>query len=150
MNAARGLVVDASVAVKWHLRDEELVEEAGVLLEEHFARRLLLAAPAFIRYELANFLEQARRRKRISVAEAAEELHAFLRFGVHTEGDTDELVVHARDIAERIGSSVYDAMYVAFSEHADLAFVTSDRGLLDRVSAYPVNSYHLSDVATLL
>ena len=150
MSGVSGLVIDASVAVKWHLKDEELVEEAGALLERYLARHLTLAAPSFIRYELANSIEHARRRERISAVQATEELDTFLRFRVHTEEDSDQLVGLASGVAERIGSSVYDALYIAFSEQTGLDFVTSDLGLLDKVSRYPVTAHHLSDVPELL
>lgn len=150
LNAGNGLVVDASVAVKWHLRDEGLVQEAEALLDRYLARRLTLAAPSFIRYELANTLEQARRQERITADQATKELVTFLQLRVHAEQDTDALVELARDVAERIGASVYDATYIAFAEQTGLGFVTDDRQLLTRVANYPIEAFHLSEVLTLL
>lgn len=150
MNAGSGLVIDASVAVKWHLKDEELVEEAGALLEGFLDQRFVLAAPAFIRYEVANSLEQARRRARITEDDVVHELRAFLHFGVHDDWDSDDLVAEARRIATRIGSSVYDATYVAFAQRLGLSFVTNDQKLLGMVSNYDVPVHHLADVPALL
>ncbi len=46
------LVLDASVAVKWHLKDEDYAAEAALLLEDFGQGELELVAPAQIRYEV--------------------------------------------------------------------------------------------------
>ena len=150
MNSPSGIVIDASVAVKWHLRDEQLVEEAGLLLRGFLGLRVRLAAPSFIRYEIANSLEQARRRGRISGVEAVEELRAFLRFGVHAEQDGEALLVAALRIASRTGASVYDAMYVALSEGLGYDLITNDRALIDQTAAYPIAVHHLAEAPSFL
>lgn len=145
MNSASGLVVDASVAVKWHLRDETLVDEAGSLLRGFLERRFRLAAPSLIRYEVANSLEQARRRDRITAADAASELQSFLQFGVHDDHDSDALIERAARVARRIGTSVYDAVYLALAEELGLRFVSNDHDLLTKASDLPIAAVHLSE-----
>jgi|FLYL01.1.fsa_nt_gi predicted nucleic acid-binding protein len=150
MNDGRGLVVDASVAVKWLLRDEDLVEEADALLRGFAGRRLTLAAPTFIRYEVANVVEQARRRLRIDADRAGRMLRLFLSLAIHRTEDDDDLVIAARSLAERFGLSAYDAVYVAQAERLGYALVTNDARLLQDAARYPVPVYALADVASIL
>jgi predicted nucleic acid-binding protein len=49
---AEALVVDASVAAKWYLRDETDVEQADLLLTRFTTGELVLVAPEQIRYEI--------------------------------------------------------------------------------------------------
>jgi hypothetical protein len=49
---AEALVVDASVAAKWYLRDETDVEHADLLLTRFTTGELVLVAPEQIRYEI--------------------------------------------------------------------------------------------------
>jgi predicted nucleic acid-binding protein len=146
----RGIVVDASVAIKWHLRDEVLSSEATVLLAEFASKQRPIAAPAFIRYELANVLEQARRQGRISHGDAQVELETFLSFGLHAPEDSDTLIAAAARVAATIGASAYDATYVAFAEALGFDLVSTDSDLLRQIADYPVNGYHLAEFAERL
>jgi len=64
------VVIDASVALKWRLRDEEATQQADALLEDFLAGTLVLLTPTLFDYEIANALlgrhpataERARRR----------------------------------------------------------------------------------------
>jgi predicted nucleic acid-binding protein len=150
MNGLDGLVVDASVAVKWHLPDENLVEQANLLLNRHMRGQLLLAAPAFIRYEVAQSFLRAERARRVSRAYTQAAFGRFLAFGLHLRSDADGLVVAAQRIAGIIGGSVYDALYVATAENLGFALVTDDRGLIRRAMDYPVTVHPLADVGALL
>lgn len=150
MNASSGFVVDASVAIKWHLHDEVLVDEAAFLLREFTRRRVHLIAPSLIRYEVANSFEQARRRQRIDAAQAAAEFQSFIVLGVHNERDTDDLVAAARNVASELGTSVYDGVYVALAEREALPLLTDDARLLRQIEPYPVAAHHLSEVSSLL
>jgi len=149
MNSDAGLVVDASVAVKWHLRDEELVGEASALLQRFIDGAVRLSAPAFIRYEIAQTLERACRGRRISEAEARTELQTFMNLGIHTSEDSDALVGLAQRIARRTGASVYDALYVAHAQALGFDLVTQDERLTRRMASYPVQVYKLVDLGDL-
>ncbi len=148
--ADNAFVVDASVAIKWHLQDEELVEEATRLLDRFTSGLLRLRAPAFIRYEMANSLEQARRRGRIGADEASAELHTFVAYGVHTAMDSDELIGAAQQIARAASLSLYDAVYLAYAEAAGLPLITQDQRLARQAIGGTVMVYPLADVGALL
>ncbi len=138
------------MAMKWRLDDEELVGEADALLSHYLSRQLVLSAPHFIRYELANSLEQARRRRRLNAEGVTQALQFLLDLGVHAPADSDDVLGRAACIARELDLSVYDALYVAHAEHERLPLVTNDAGLLRRVSAHGFAAHHLADVASLL
>lgn len=140
-----GVVVDASVAIKWHLRDESLSSEATALLEEYAAGRLWLTAPALIRYEMASALEKARRRARISDNDSFVEMETFLQYGIDESADSGELVAAAQRVAFLTGASVYDAIYVSHAESRGYDLVTCDKALLRRLESYPVRAHDLAD-----
>lgn len=150
MNAGRSVVVDASVALKWLLPDEDDAGNAAGLLRAFREQRRDVAAPSFIRYEVANALEQAHRQGRIAEAAIARGLAFFLDLGIHSAGDDDSLLEHAQRVAHETGASVYDAMYVAYAETLGADLVSSDERLLRLVGAYPIVAYRLSDVPSLL
>ena len=70
MNAAAAWILDASVAVKWYLRDEGLLRQADGVLHDFGWGRLRLTAPAYFRDEVANILRSAVRRGRITEVDA--------------------------------------------------------------------------------
>ncbi|MEW5767117.1 MAG: type II toxin-antitoxin system VapC family toxin [bacterium] len=77
---AKRLVVDSSVALKWWLDDEEFVEEARAILKKVAASEIELVVLGLWFYEIANGLNVAVRRQRISSkrgAEFVEELQAI-------------------------------------------------------------------------
>ena len=69
MNGKR-LVIDASVALKWRLRDEEATDQADALLEDFLAGKLELLTPTLFDYEIANALRVAVTRQRLSEPDA--------------------------------------------------------------------------------
>ena len=70
MNGKR-LVIDASVALKWRLRDEEATSQADALLDDFLADKLALLTPTLFDYEIANALRVAVSRQRLSEPDAA-------------------------------------------------------------------------------
>jgi len=149
-NVGLGAVVDASVAVKWRLNDEELLDEARLLLDRYVARDIKLVAPSLIRYEVANTFEQARRAGRLTDSDVAESLRYFLDLGVHAQQDSDELIAMASDLARRLGLSAYDAIYVALAKDLGMPLVSNDQGLLRHLADYSVAACALKDVRSLL
>ena len=57
--APSALVVDASVAVKWHLGDEEHADQAVQLLQRFAQGDVELLAPTQIRYEVPSAITAA-------------------------------------------------------------------------------------------
>ena len=77
---ARAFVVDASVAAKWHLTDEENTEQARSLLPRFGHGELELWAPEQIRYEVPSAITAATigKRPRITQEQGREAIEEFL------------------------------------------------------------------------
>ena len=131
-----GWVVDASVILKWSLRDAEEghLAEADSLYEAFLTRRIDLVAPHYARYEVANALEVGRLQRRIDSAGAAARLEWFFRTPIGQGEDDDSLLLAAMNLAQRESIAFYDAMYVALSERLGYSFVTADSKLYKRLA----------------
>jgi predicted nucleic acid-binding protein len=132
MGDALTIVVDASIAVKWYLLDEDSPEDALALRSDFIAERFAIAMPDVARYEVANAINVARRRGRISHDGARQALSDFLAWDFAYLGGND-LILAAVAAAERVGCSLYDALYLALAESLGCDFVTADRALFERV-----------------
>ncbi len=150
MNAAPKAVVDASVALQWLLQDEPLADEAGRLLDAFISRQIEIAAPAFIRYEVANTLEQAARRHRIPPETVQVAFNFLLSLNIIARDDGDSVVKEALHIARQTGATVYDSMYAAYARSVGFDFVTADAALARQLASYPVATHLLGEIDSLL
>ncbi len=135
--AANELVLDASLAVAWHLKDEEHSDLARRFLTAFVAGELTFVAPQHIRYEVPNAITVAAYRARLSQAEARLTLAEFLGLDIPTVTDT-ALVVAAQDLAFHYGCALYDGLYLALAERIDRRLITADRKLFNLVSSHPL------------
>lgn len=132
------LVVDASVAAKWHLSDEADSDKALAILEPFIQGRLALLAPAHVRYEVASAIAVATigREPRLTREQGQEAIAEFLATGIHLEADS-ALILAAYLLVHQYGCALYDALYLALAERLDLRFITADRRLYERVRHLP-------------
>ena len=112
------VVIDASVALKWVL-DEAGTEAADALLEEE------LIAPSLWLLEAANALWRRTRRGEINDEEAKERLAELYNAPVTTATIEDDLLA-AADLANGLGHSVYDCLYLAMAIRENTYVVTAD------------------------
>ncbi|MBI4507702.1 MAG: type II toxin-antitoxin system VapC family toxin, partial [Chloroflexi bacterium] len=105
-------VVDASVATKWYLNDEEFADEALKVLLDFQEERITLIAPEHIRYEVPSAIRNAIRTDRIDPEKAWEQVRLFLqlRIPVVRTSAVIELGLHA---SLEYGCSFYDGLYLA-------------------------------------
>ncbi len=77
------LVVDASVATKWHLTDEEYSDVATLIIMDFARGSLDFAAPEHIRFEVPSAITVATlgRKPRITVDQGEEAIAEFLGLG---------------------------------------------------------------------
>jgi predicted nucleic acid-binding protein len=121
------LVVDASVAVKWVLREEHEAAARRVLSN----RRLL--APHLLWAEIGNTLWKRHRRREASVEEVRRMLAEIRRLPVMTFAHWP-LLPKALDLAISLNQTVYDCLYLALAEARDGLMITADRRFHDAVS----------------
>lgn len=121
-------VVDASVAAKWFLQ-ERFSDHAQRLLDEANE----LHVPDFFFLEMDNVLCKWIRRGAIDQPEAELVRGSLARVPFHTHAAS-----HLRDLAyalaNRLGGSVYDCVYLALAQAIGEAMVTADRRLYRRVA----------------
>lgn len=127
MPDAPPVVVDASVALKWALDDEDSVEQALALRDDAIDGHLQMIAPTLWVYELANGLTSAVRRNRLSHSAGERELKQLLGLGVRM---VDPLPSSTYSLASRLGISAYDAAYAALAQALNATLFTGDGPLL--------------------
>jgi predicted nucleic acid-binding protein len=146
MVVAAAWVLDISVATKWYLRDEELLERADVILERFGTGSLGLTAPAYFLDEGGNILRTAVRRGRISVDQARGDYASLLRLDIVIAEATSERRSAALDLGFAHDIAYYDALYLQLSDELGLPLLTADRPFFDRIiGAFPQTLY-LGDV----
>ena len=138
MAGRQGYVLDASIAVKWHLDDEEHTDRAAAVLADYRYGRVALIAPEHIRYEVPNAIRVAARSRRLSYHQGRAAIGLFFAWRVPTSS-SDGLILAAYDIAERVGCAFDDGLYLALAEATGYPLIHADR-LLQRLlgSSYPL------------
>lgn len=126
------IVVDASVALKWWLRDEENTAEADELQLEFLGGNLSLVAPALFDYEIVNTLKNAVVRKRIDESYALLAISDLIAYDIERH-DIRSLQLSAFQLACRYQRSSYDAAYLALAQTLGLDFFTGDKRMFNAV-----------------
>jgi predicted nucleic acid-binding protein len=123
-----GLVVDASVGLKWYL-DETHASAARLLLNGKDE----LSVPHLFFTEIGNVLWKRWRRRQLSAQVVVAALEAIEAVGLTVWTDRG-LLWDAIAIALRRGCSVYDSLYLALADKIDGRLVTADRRLVNSVA----------------
>ncbi|MEN3952141.1 type II toxin-antitoxin system VapC family toxin [Iodidimonas sp. SYSU 1G8] len=115
-------VVDASVAIKWTIEENNSQEAL------HLAARTLLIAPHLMLTECGNILWRKARLGEIT-PQAAVDWHADLALVPVEYMDDHALLPKALALAVRLDHPVYDCLYVAASLECGAPLVTADARL---------------------
>ena len=119
------VVVDASLAVKW-LVDEEDSDKAHAALESWVALDITRIAPYLMPYEVANALHRRVARGELSIADSARMMKRLLgsRLELH---HSPGLHARALELASQLNQgAVYDAHYLALAEEFGCDLWTAD------------------------
>jgi predicted nucleic acid-binding protein len=123
------LVVDASVALKWVLPEEDSELAEGLL-----DRGVRLCAPAFVFVELANALWFQMRAGKLNATEAAGCMRDLRAAPLELWGG-EEPLPSTLEWAHRLDHAVYDCAYLALALHLDGTYVTADRRFWQKAGA---------------
>ncbi|MGH2350384.1 MAG: type II toxin-antitoxin system VapC family toxin [Chloroflexota bacterium] len=136
--AAEALVVDASVAAKWHLKGEVYNDQAQLLLARLSRGETALAAPSQIRFEVPSAITAATlgAASRLSVEEGQRAITEFLSLPLVTY-DGPDLILDAYTLVHQYGIALYDALYFALAQQLDVRLITADRRLHRRIRHLP-------------
>ena len=122
----RGLIIDASIAVKW------VVEESGT--EDALALRACpLGAPELLVAECANILWKKVRRRELTSEEAGVAATLLERADIELH-PMRPLTAAATEMAIALDHPAYDCLYLALAKARGLRFVTADRRLIGGVA----------------
>jgi len=120
-------VVDASVVLKWYLRDETDADAALALQAQHVTGALHLVVPELLYLEVANAL---RWKRGVSRELADEALAGLWALGLEIAPLTEPLLREALRLAHALGATVHDALYLALARARDCELVTADARFL--------------------
>ncbi len=132
-----GVVVDASVVVKWYGR--EVRDEAARRLQTD---ALALHAPDLIYPEVGNILWKKVRRGDIT-ADAARAIVGALLGVPLTVHPAATLLSPALDLSLSTGRTAYDSLYLALAVALDCPVVTADEKLYNALRGGPLSAYIL-------
>jgi len=124
------IVVDASVAIKWFVRNEPLGAEAEQVLDAIERDPSAYAVPELFMNELLAVLCRLSLREPVPVKEALALVEAL---GWHRVGNGHELLALAADFAIKWNLSGYDAIYAALAALTNGVWLTADARAVRRV-----------------
>ena len=130
------VVVDASPALRWVLRDEKEVRVDDLLGQWATSLTRMLVPPLFLP-ETTNALYLSVRRRRITLEEARLALATIIEVGVEV---TEPAGLYSRslDLAAEYGlTNAYDAQYVSLAEIEGCDLWTADERLAMAVKPSP-------------
>ena len=120
-------VVDASVAVKWYVREAGSESALRLLAPEAFE----LLAPDIFLSEVANALLRQEREGQLS-AEALDAALADLRRTRPRLVPASEVMDRAAILARALPHPIYDCLYLALADATDALLVTADGEFVSR------------------
>lgn len=144
------LVLDTSVAVKFHV-PEEHHQQARRLQAGFEEDEVSLLAPGTVLPETFNAFWQKYRRNELTLEEVLQgwELISELPLALYAPED---LMPRAVDISMETGAIIYDALFLALAEDAETIVITADDRLVKALegTAYSHLAQHLIGVDGLL
>jgi len=117
------VVVDASVIVKW-FSEEEGIEEALKVREDHIVGTKFIIAPDLMIYELLNTLRFKPGFNNTKVGRAIADIFSMQ---IDLITPSEDLARRCSNLAFRFGITVYDACYIALGELMGIRVLTSDK-----------------------
>ena len=143
------ICVDASLAVKWILKEEES-DRARALYRAAVQASEPIVVPPLLPIEVTNILrQQTRARDGLSLVQAAALLDTFLRFSIEIRNPVG-LHQQALALAAAHGlPATYDSHYLALAKHLGCDLWTADQRFLQRVRDTAPFVRSLRDYATV-
>ena len=137
--------IDASVAVKWVLRDEMWRKKARKLLFDSIKSDIMLIAPPLFEYETESVLQERLYSGKLTITEVNVAIEKLNSVGVQVINHIG-MIKCARDIARSFNQSkIYDSLYAALAELRGCEFWTADKVFYDAVRSTLLYVRYLPD-----
>ncbi len=139
-----GYVVDASVAVKWFIREREADREVALALRRrHIEGHTRMIVPELFLLEVPNAIKAGRKG---TEEELSEVLTTLADLDIQVEHHTHPVLRKTNAVAWAYNLTWYDAIYVALAEILGFPCVTADDVLLRKMKGHSI-VIHLKDLA---
>jgi predicted nucleic acid-binding protein len=126
------VVVDASLAVKWVLKEPH-AEEALALAEDWAVARIRPSAPCLLLVEATNVLHRRAMLGHISLSQARQLLAGLLDMGIEIR-ESPQIHLRALELAQELQRpSVYDTHYLALADILGCDLWTADERFFNSV-----------------
>ncbi len=131
-----GYVVDASVGVKWFVREREADREVALALRQrHIEGATRMIVPELFLLEVPNAIKTCRKS---TEEELAEVLTTLADMDVQVEQHTQRVLRKTNAVAWAYKLTWYDAVYVALAETLGFPCVTADEALLRKMKGHSI------------
>ncbi len=131
-----GYVVDASVGVKWFVREREADREVALALRQrHIEGATRMIVPELFLLEVPNAIKTGRKS---TEEELAEVLTTLADLDVQVERHTQRVLRKTNAVAWAYNLTWYDAVYVALAETLGFPCVTADEALLRKMKGHSI------------
>ncbi len=126
------IVIDASVALKWYLADEEDGQKALAILDKYVSNEIDILAPSLLEYEVINGLLIAKKRGRIQEDKVLMAAEGFTSLELDLR-NISFLYPKVIEYSSLFNRSAYDSSYLALADEERTPFITADRGIYTAV-----------------
>ena len=126
------VVIDASVAVKWFLPEEDSDAARAILRSGHD-----LLAPELLYAEVGSVLNKRSKRGEFDQADALNMLRSLVELRIVVRPH-QPLAEAAWAICTRYGQSFYDSLYLALALGSEARFVTADKRFFSALKDTPL------------
>lgn len=121
------MVIDSSVTLAWFF-DDERTDRADALMRQ--VAKTGAVVPSLWRLEIANALQSAVRRKRISAAFRDASIADLRSFPISVDSETDRQAwATTLSLAERCTLTLYDAAYLELAQRLRMPLASLDQDL---------------------
>ena len=136
------LIIDSSATLTWFFEDERTKATIALL---HEIQETGAIVPMLWRLEVANALQMAVRRKRITAAYRDASLADLAALDITADTDTETFAwTTTLRLADRFKLTVYDATYLELAQRLSLPLATLDQDLRNAAKALKLPLHRLT------
>jgi predicted nucleic acid-binding protein len=129
----RSFVVDASVIVRWELRNRPYLIESLRVWDDYSFGEVILAAPTNLLVEVSGAIHHGMVTRLVSPEQAEQRIIHVLSLEILTI-EASDLLIPAHRFSRRFGCSFYDSLYLAAADRTGFRFVHADRRLRETLA----------------